>query len=261
MNNALYIYHRGTRLARIARQLRIPVQYPMQGGVWTTTSKTRTARLRVGVNWGCLRPLPVAKGSPEPLNSRARNAARKIEAFKLFNAHDIPCPQWSTNYDEIIKQAKEKQTIFARKDGMSGGKGIEIIPPTGRDVAVEKFDFFTIRIPHLREFRVHVWGKEILIVQVKFIEPGSKNPIHSYDNGATFSTVSVDKFLSKTQLESLCSLSTKAVSVLGLFFGAVDVIMNPNNEFYVLEVNTAPGIRTDPVEIAYHGALKELIVE
>jgi len=40
-----------------------------------------------------------------------------------------------------------------------------------------------------------------------------------------------------------------AVSALGLDFGAVDIIYNEHeNQYYVLEVNTAPGLEGTTVE-------------
>src|SRR5207249_2612346 len=100
--------------------------------------------------------------SGEVLNLHAINAARKIRAFKLFNEHEIPCPEWSLSYNEINKLISPKRTIFARRDGLSGGKGIVIISP---EMRAEKknptgeFDFFSARISHDREFRIHVWNK------------------------------------------------------------------------------------------------------
>lgn len=260
MNNALYIYKRGTRLARIARELGIPVQYQQDGGLWTVVKRRK--RLRWGINWGCLRKLPVPAGTTV-LNSNAINAAKKVRAFQLFGTNDVPCPEWSKSYDELNKKISESRTIFARRDGLSGGKGIQLVSPQDRkslDPRGNNFDFYTARIPYEREFRIHVWGKEVLISQVKLLTENSNSPIHNWENGTVFSEESFDKFVNKKQTEELHQLAHQAIDALGLFFGAVDIIRNPKGKLYVLEVNTAPGIRSDPVESAYKRALKELLV-
>lgn len=265
---SIFIYHRGTRLGKIARELKIPVQLqdPNRKTGWIKVGRGRINKLIISINWGCLRVLPIEKDDLTPLNLHAINAARKIRAFNLFSETGIPCPPWHTNFESLNKELDPKRTIFARMDGLSGGKGIEIIKPEDRsNLSNEKmdklqaFDFFTGKISHQREFRIHIWCGETIIEQVKFIPPDSKNPIHNHENGCKFSTASFSKFLNPFQRDGLRELAQKAVSCLKLDFGAVDIIQDPDGKFFVLEINTAPGIRSDPVEQAYKQALKGLI--
>jgi D-alanine-D-alanine ligase-like ATP-grasp enzyme len=51
-------------------------------------------------------------------------------------------------------------------------------------------------------------------------------------------------------------LSVEAVAALGLDFGAVDIIEDKEGNFYVLEINTAPGLEGHTVTSyakAFHG--------
>lgn len=266
MENGIYIYHRGTRLARIARELKIPVYYPAEGGSgWVQSGVNRNALLRKSINWGSLRAIP--SKAENVLNFSIINAAKKVRAFGLFDEHSIPCPEWSESYSQLNTSLPPYRTIFARRDGLSGGAGIEIITPEARKSErlhkkldeLGGFDFFVGKISYQREFRLHVWRGKVIIEQVKYLPPGCENPIHNHTNGCKFSTQSIDKFLtveSKNELYALCARATLA---LGLDFGAVDIIQSQKDKFYVLEINTAPGIRTDYVENAYREAIRELI--
>ncbi len=77
--------------------------------------------------------------------------------------------------------------------------------------------------------------------------------IRSYANGFLFSRYGIYPSEARDQL------AVKAVAALGLDFGAVDLIED-KGKFYVLEVNTAPGIEDEMVPI-YAEAIKELAIE
>ncbi len=268
MTGCIFIYHRGTRLGNIARRLGIPVQLqdPNNRGGWLKVGRDRRNKLITSVNWGCLRPLPMGRDDLTPLNFHAINAARKVRAFTMFTDVGIPCPPWHTNFDSLNHELNGQRSIFARMDGLSGGKGIEIVKAEDRPHLskerldkLQAFDFYTGRISHMREFRLHVWCGDVIVEQVKFIPPGSTNPIHNHENGCKFSTESFDRFLSSEQKSAIKQLAIKAVSVLKLDFGAVDIIQDPKGQFFVLEINTAPGIKSDPVEAAYSKVLGGMI--
>jgi glutathione synthase/RimK-type ligase-like ATP-grasp enzyme len=55
-------------------------------------------------------------------------------------------------------------------------------------------------------------------------------------------------------------LAIKAVAALGLDFGAVDVILGRDGQFYVLEVNTACGLEERTAD-KYVEAFKEMLNE
>jgi glutathione synthase/RimK-type ligase-like ATP-grasp enzyme len=59
-------------------------------------------------------------------------------------------------------------------------------------------------------------------------------------------------------LRQLQEAAIRTVEILGLDFGAVDIIWNKKQDrYYVLEVNTAPGLEGETV-VRYANAFKEL---
>jgi hypothetical protein len=250
----IFIYHRGARIAKLARLLRIPVCYPREG---IKITKGRISKLRAPLNWGC------GKGVPEDaLNKDIHICQSKVRSFEAFAKAQVPHPRWSRNYQELNGLLGSNASIFARQDFLSSGEGIDIIRPEDR----RKYEpsgraaFFVERLPYQREFRVHVWGGQVLVEQIKKLEPGCTNPIHSFTNGATFTACPLDTFLEESVAKLARQLAPKAVAAVGLFFGAVDFFLTKKGNLYVLEVNSAPGIRSEPVEDAYRSALKGLIV-
>lgn len=256
MTRYVFIYKRGTRIARIAKNLALPVaiQTLDRPDDWLYVRAGRNAIMREHLNWGS------SRAPKESRNGFIKLAVSKVRAFEQFTKAGVQCPRWSRSFDELVTTLSQKATIFGRKDGLSGGRGIEVIPFSERGKANKNYDFFVERISHQREFRVHVFNETAIAIQAKQVPPGNTNPVHSYENGAAFTTLDLDRFLTDEQKEHLIALAIKAVSVLGLFFGAADIILSRKDKFYVLEVNTAPGIRSDVIEEAYTKALRNLIV-
>jgi hypothetical protein len=122
---------------------------------------------------------------------------------------------------------------LGRTNNHSGGKDL-LIPSDSPDYWVQK-----LKIVH--EFRVHVFKGKSIRAGVKVHRenfPGTPHAwIRSYDAGWRLSSAQVKDFITETVREE----AKKAVKVLGLDFGAVDVGLLADGTAVVLEVNRQPG--------------------
>jgi D-alanine-D-alanine ligase-like ATP-grasp enzyme len=105
---------------------------------------------------------------------------------------------------------------------------------------------YTQYIKKKDEYRVHIFGGKVIDVQRKAVRPGHQNPdfrVRNTANGFIFVRNDVEA------PADVLLQATNAVTVLGLTFGACDVIYNAkSNKAYILEVNTAPGLTGTTLE-------------
>ena len=132
--------------------------------------------------------------------------------------------------------------FFGRTNGGMQGRGMEYFP--SYDVWSERgepsFDFYTVRVPKDRQFRVHVIGGE---TRTRELIPDDEvnretERIWNYGNGFTFR-------VPDNVPHPVVPMAFAAVKALWLEFGAVDIVWDGTHA-YVLEVNTAPGL-CDPM--------------
>ena len=92
-------------------------------------------------------------------------------------------------------------------------------------------------IPKQLEFRVHVLGDEAPIISQKVPSENSRRPhphVWTSDRGWTL----VD--YEGIHTEALKQLGIKTLKALHYDFGAIDIGLSRNNQFFVFEVNSAP---------------------
>lgn len=148
-------------------------------------------------------------------------------------------------------------TILGRKDNQHGGAGITIhhkeLYPTPLSTNA---DFWVQYIKKSAEYRIHVFnGKVIDCVQKRkrIGKEVTSSMIRNHANGWIFCRNNV------TLPDNAKSMAIYAIESLGLNFGAVDLIYNKHyNKYYVLEINTAPGLEGTTLEI-YATMLKDAL--
>src|SRR5688572_8710651 len=99
--------------------------------------------------------------------------------------------------------------------------------------------FFVEFIPRAAEYRVWVFRKAHLGTYQKFMErPAEYKKIGwNYHNGFVF------RLSASTEIpRGAVDLAVASLGALSLDFGAVDILRGKDGNFYVLEVNTAPGV-------------------
>ncbi len=214
---------------------------------------------KIVINWGS-RNLP-----PEIQKSRVINSAEMVEQnankLKFFqslqNIEDAPrIPRWTTSSKEAISWITEKITVVARKvlNG-SSGEGIHFMTFDEPNSFVDA-PLYTEYVKKKDEYRVHFCKGKIFDFQRKAlrsnIDPKSVDwRIRNLDSGFVFIRSNIEL---PSDVKKQAEL---AISCCGLDFGAIDLIYNEKeNQGYVLEINTAPGLQGETVQ-SYATALRE----
>ncbi|OYV41136.1 MAG: hypothetical protein B7Z80_02670 [Rhodospirillales bacterium 20-64-7] len=104
---------------------------------------------------------------------------------------------------------------------------------------------YTKYIFKVREFRVHVVNGAVIDTQQKIRDP-EKEPlswkVRSHENGFIFARNGI------VPSDTRDNLACSACTALGLDFGAVDIVEDKKGNFYVLEINTAPGLEGQTIK-------------
>lgn len=200
------------------------------------------------INWGSGKVLPDAVLAM--INRRVRIthvqghanvvlASNKLDAFRVFAANNIQTVEWTADQAVAAAWKADRKTVVVRNK-LTGhsGDGILIIEKDS-DAAVPRAPLYTKYLFKVKEFRVHVVNGAAIDVQRKIRDPDREPTdwkVRSHDNGFIYAREGLE------QVEAREQLAIRAVAALGLDFGAVDIIESKDGQFYVLEVNTAPGL-------------------
>jgi D-alanine-D-alanine ligase-like ATP-grasp enzyme len=199
-------------------------------------------------------------------------ASDKITFFRRIKEHNeaqqffyIPIPMWAS----IKEEAKTfTYPIFCRTKAQAyGGEGIVVAKK--EDELVDA-PLYTEGIPHAREYRFHVsrhhtvFSREFgmleydkcFFLQQKKRRQGQRvdGIIKNKASGWVFchkNITPIEDILYK-KISDTCDY---VLDLFGLDFGAFDVLIK-NGEFWILEVNTAPGFDEDSTTcVKYEGML------
>lgn len=226
------------------------------------------------LNWGCAdspswNTLNINHWINKPWD--VKKALNKLDTFELLNLHNIPTPEWTTDYDVAQQWALDGTIVIGRRTLTgTGGKGIEICNPTTSwedsqySTSNDDLDSFSgcpLYVKYKKkkkEFRIHVFNGKVIDAQQKkkrADQEVTSSKIRNHMNGWVFCREDI------TIPEDLHALAITAVSALRLTFGAVDIIWNEKeNKSYVLEVNTAPGLEGQTIN-SYTNAILEYLNE
>lgn len=167
-------------------------------------------------------------------------AVNKLNAFKAFQAAGVATPEWTTDVDVVEKEwlAKNHTVVARTKLNGFGGEGIVIFDQNISSIPVAPLYVKYKKKRH--EYRVHVFNGNVIDVSWKRKRKEFDNAnyqVRNYHNGWVYCRENI------TITNELQELAKAAINALGLKFGAVDIIWNEKeNKYYVLEVNTAPGL-------------------
>lgn len=188
---------------------------------------------------------------------KVKDASNKITTFQLLQGK-VAMPQFTIEKSEANTWRTRGSAILARtKINGSGGEGIIVVEPTDQ---LPDAPLYVMYIKKKFEFRVHVFMGEVIDIQHKKRDLSVdivNNKIRSHSNGWVFTRndlppLAIDYRLSRAAIT--------AVRLLQLDFGAVDVIYNSDLDmFYVLEVNTAPGLEGQTVKIYAEKIIKRCV--
>lgn len=207
------------------------------------------------INWGNSSPLTVythQKVLNNPDNVRV--AVDKLEAFTKLKEGNINVP-----YHTTVLPADRNGIYLARTLlRASGGDGIHVVRPGDE---VPSAPLYVKYIPKTKEYRVHVVDGKVIFVQRKRRPHGAEQDrdqrlIRNHTNGWIFALLNDED----ANLDHIEQEAVNAVQVLGLDFGAVDIIEGRDDgKAYVLEVNTCVGIRSPSVLEAYASSFRAIV--
>ena len=230
MSLKLFPYKIGSLSAkRLARTL----------GILRVSPSYNARRKDVIINWGNSTP-PHFRWMEQDLNKphAIALASNKLETFREFRSNSFTdVPDWTTNPEEAQHWLDLGLKTYCRRLLSShSGNGIVICNDGDKLVSAP---LYTLHTKHKHEYRVHVFRDQILDVQQKKkkLGYGNGNGIRNHSNGWVYARAEI------APSEELLSSARRAVNLLGLDLGAVDIGHRLiDNKFFVFEVNTAPGL-------------------
>jgi RimK-like ATP-grasp domain len=137
-----------------------------------------------------------------------------------------------------------KPPIFGRKFHHTRGTDIFVYGVRPLLKGDHLSDYYTQLVSKANEFRVWVFRDKTLASYEKTLDYPAKNgrrgrnkEVWNWANGYAY------HFVQPNDAEPrMKKLAVRAVDALGLDFGAVDIMLDKDDHYYVLEVNTAPGV-------------------
>lgn len=207
--------------------------------------KYKPRREDMVINWGNSTSPTTWKFNPAlDVNKpdSVRKAVNKLTTFQELQGK-VNIPEWTTDKNEAANWITNNNATVVCRRTLAGNSGRGIVVSTSVDTLVDA-PLYTKYQKKRHEFRVHVVFGKVIDISIKRKRRNTNvdTKIRSWDNGWVFCHDNVPV------TQDLKAIATNAVTALGLDFGAVDVIWNErNNEYFVLEVNTAPGIEGQTV--------------
>lgn len=174
---------------------------------------------------------------------RVAIAGNKLKTFQLLQEAGVSIPRFTSNIEEARVLAAKGKVLCRRLLSASGGKGITLASSPEELVDAPLYVKYQ---PKQAEFRVHVFKNQVIDTQEKRKRTDAtefNQYIRNHANGWNFCREGIEPNQDRN------NLAIQAVQALQLDFGAVDIIYNrKSNTFYVLEVNTAPGLEGTTIQ-------------
>jgi len=205
--------------------------------------------------WGCKLPIYYLFSYIVNSDRSVYQTADKVLAYQIMQEHQIPVPDWTITHcsAKILLDLAPTHTILARKNHCKGGRGIQVVSNPDE---IPYADFYTVFIDKQWEGRAHVFqGKILDIVEKRPLTVDAINSVawNKKQGFKFFHELSITSEQVKTAKE----LSARAVNIFQLDFGVVDIILD-HGQFYILEVNTAPGVSIPRTIEAYVEGLTQI---
>lgn len=203
-----------------------------------TQSKVRKGTIPREINLGC-RQEKIKEGC---FNYNSQFTGDKIKVFEVFDKAGIRHPRLLTK-EQIQAGDNIPDKFLGRKNKSSRGRGITLYDRStwlksmkAKFSRMEQHDFFVEFLECKSEHRIHVFQGQVVCELNKKIKAG--NFIHTAEQG---SPLEVGRIVHPRR-DEMVDLSVKAVAAVGLDFGAVDIFVDINDNVYILEVNSDPGM-------------------
>jgi D-alanine-D-alanine ligase len=177
--------------------------------------------------------------------SASRLAFDKIETKICFGRTGVPTAAWQILTSHDVPKFDFPYVVKAPRQGSSVGVHIVSTPDELPAALADCFQYgervLAEEFFRGRELTVGVLGAEALPVIEIVPHEGFYDYEHKYTKGA--SDYHVPALLSAAETEAVQSAALAAVAALGLeVYSRVDILIAPDGELSVLEINTIPGM-------------------
>ena len=224
-------------------------------------SAFKGAPKKVVINWGSSQlPEEVLKSRVLNPVEAVRRASNKLSYFEhLRSVADAPrVPEWTTSSDVATGWVADGRIVVARTvlNGHSGN-GIAFMEQSDPNSFVNA-PLYVAYVKKKDEYRIHFVGENVIDIQRKALRSDMNRDetnwrVRNLANGFVFVRNEVNP------PNDVIEQARRAARTSGLDFGAIDLIYNEReNQAYVLEINTAPGLQGTTIE-NYANALKEYV--
>ena len=257
-------------------------------------SRYRYRNTHTIINWGNSRR-PSWMSDDVPVLNKPEDvaiASDKLRTLEKLEGDGIATVPFSRDAEDARDWLSEGSKVFVRHS-LTGhsGEGIEVIEVEGKQTrlfaiqeaqrildeagleeASDELDevynqiaedipdlpdapLYTLGVQNHGEYRVHVFGGEVILYQKKSRRVDEDGNVVSPDGEEADVRNLASNWVYRTgnlrRLDRVEELAVNAIQSLGLDFGAVDIIKDENGVVYVLEVNTAPGLGNEATLDAY----------
>jgi hypothetical protein len=250
-------YKRGSASASALSQRLGARQMKVEGSTLRNSNKNTI------INWGNSTADLSALDKVRVINPQVpvAKASNKLKFFEAVSSSEEPIsiPLWTTDKEVAHGWLSDGTDVVVRhKLQGHSGDGIQMVLHDDLGAEFPDAPLYVAYVKKRDEYRVHVVGGTVTDVQRKARR--SSTPldavnwqIRNHSNGFVFVRERVDP------PQVILDDAVKAVKILGLDFGAVDIIWNQNlGKSYVIEVNTACGLEGTTLD-RYTAALHALL--
>ncbi len=178
----------------------------------------------------------------------------KITQLTKFREANVSCPDFVCTAD-AVPNLPTKRVVARRLINASEGRGITVFE---KGTTPPPAPLYVGYIVKKKEYRVHVWNKEVIDVAEKRKRRGFELERDSFVRNTANGYVFCRNDLCEP--DGLRALAVSAIAAIGRNYGAVDVIWNEKmNKCFVLEVNSRPGMEGTTVEKYADAILRGLV--
>lgn len=175
-----------------------------------------------------------------------KNSVDKLRSFDRFSEAGVHHVPFTTSYEKALKWVQEGW-VCAREDTKGyDGRGLHLAKSSGQ--LINYAPLYTKFIKGVSEFRAYVFRGKCIDLLKKFSEKAGDPNIRTDSNGWNYT------YNFHNAPEGYEKHAIKAIKSCGLDFGGVDLLWD-GNEWWVLEVNTAPDINYNAVELFADGVV------